>query len=239
MHSGPYIYHHNEQQLHGYLAYHNATSERRPTVLIAHDWTGQNAFARQKADELAHLGYVGFALDIYGEGKTGTTKEEKQALMSPFIANRRFLQERMQASLEAVKGLPMVDPDHIVIAGFCFGGLCALDLARTGTKIQGAVSFHGLLNAPETTTSSIINSNILVLHGYDDPMVRPDDVDAFCQEMTKAKANWQLHTYGQTQHAFMVPEAHDVSLGTIYQPQTANRAWQVFLNFLTEVFQTS
>lgn len=239
MHSARHTYYHHEQALYGHLAYTDENLQKRPTVLIAHDWSGQNAFARQKAEELAHLGYVGLALDLYGEGRTGDTIEEKQALMHPLISDRSFLQERMQASLDAAKALPMVDPNHIVVAGFCFGGLCALDLARTGAPIAGAVSFHGLLSAPQSLEEREISANILVLHGYDDPMVRPHDVENFCQEMTRAKANWQVHTYGQTQHAFMVPDAHNLALGTIYQPETASRAWQVFLNFLSEVFQTA
>ena len=239
MHTSQHIYHHEKQALHGYLAYVGDVTHQRPAVLIVHDWSGQNAFARLKAEEMARLGYVGFALDMYGEGKTGQTTEEKQTLMHPVASNRAFLQKRMHAALDAVTQLPMVDSQHIIVIGFCFGGLCALDLARTGAHILGVASFHGLLNAPNNLPHSTIHANILVLHGYDDPMVQPEDVNTFCQEMTTAKANWQLHVYGQTQHAFMVPEARDRKLGTIYQPQTATRAWQVFLNFLTELCPTS
>lgn len=239
MHTSTHIYHHDQQTLHGFLAFDDTSEVKRPAVLVIHDWSGQNAFARDKALAFASMGYVGFAVDMYGEGKTGKTTEEKQALMKPLAEHRDVLQKRVLAAFEALIKLPMVDAQQVVVIGFCFGGLCALDLARSGARIKGAASFHGILNKPNVTLIQSIQANILVLHGYDDPMVTPQDVDAFCQEMTEAKANWQLHIYGQTQHAFMVPEAHDPLLGTIYQPQTASRAWQILLNFLTEQFQTS
>lgn len=239
MHTSTHLYHHDKQALHGFLAFDDKSAVKRPAILVIHDWSGQNAFARDKALAFAHLGYVGFAVDMYGEGKTGNTTEEKQALMKPLAEHRAFLQHRILAAYEALINLPMVDAHHVIVVGFCFGGLCALDLARSGAPIKGAVSFHGLLNKPDIALIKTIQANILILHGYDDPMVSPQDVDAFCQEMTQAKTNWQLHVYGQTQHAFMVPEAHNASLGTVHQPQTAHRAWQVLLNFLTEQFQTS
>jgi len=239
MHTSTHIYHHDKQALHGFLAYDDASSAKRPAVLVVHDWSGQNAFARDKAEALAALGYIGFAVDMYGGGQTGQTIEEKQALMNPLLSDRQFLQQRILAAFNVITTLPMVDSKRIAVIGFCFGGLCALDLARSGASVIAAASFHGLLNKPADAPIQPSNASICVLHGYDDPMITPEHVNTFCQEMTQAKVDWQIHAYGQTEHAFMIPEANNPQLGTIYQPRTAHRAWQILKLFLNERFQTS
>lgn len=207
-----------------------------PVVMIAHDWSGRNHFANKIAEDIASLGYIGFALDIYGEGRTGKTKEEKSALIAPFVQDRHLLLARLNAGLNAAKTLPGADTNRIAIIGFCFGGLCALDLARSGAPIKGAVSFHGLLNAPEQLSTQPIKAKVLALHGFDDPMVSPEQVIAFGKEMTAAKADWELNMYGNTMHAFMNPEANDAAFGTVYQPKTAARAWLAMQNFMNEIF---
>src|SRR3990167_3033476 len=175
-------------QLEGYYAANSESTEKRPAVIVIHDWSGKNEFACQKADKLAELGYVGFALDMYGKGKTGSTKEEKSALIQPLLENRNLIRQRALAAFDTVKQLPNVDANKISAIGFCFGGLCVLDLARSGANIAGVISFHGLLNAPQNLDSKPIKSKILVLHGYDDPMVPPTEVLKFANEMTTAKA---------------------------------------------------
>ena len=219
--------------LEGYAAI--PAGEKKPVVMVVHDWSGRNEFACETADELAKLGYIGFALDMYGKGRTGQTKEEKIALMSPLMQNRALLQQRMNAALTAVKQLPQADTARIAAIGFCFGGLCALDLARSGADINGVVSFHGLLSAPDTPSKKIL-AKMLVLHGFDDPMVPPDQVTAFGNEMTALKADWQLHMYSNTMHAFMNQQANDPGFGTVYQPVTAARAWRLMEDFLREIF---
>ncbi len=236
MHTSSHLYYHDAQALHGHLVYDPASTTKRPAVLVIHDWSGRNAFACQKADALADLGYVGFAVDMYGDGCLGETNEEKQALMKPLLEHREVLQARILAAFHAVAALPMVDPHRIAVIGFCFGGLCALDLARSGAPIASAVSFHGLLSKPTSMINKTIHANIFVLHGHEDPMVSPADVQVFCDEMTDAGVDWQVHVYSQTQHAFMNPAAHDTALGTIYQPRSERRAWQAMTHFLTEQF---
>lgn len=236
MQASNYIYHHDELELHGYLAYEEAFNQPRPAVIVAHDWTGRNEFACQKARKLADMGYVGFVLDMYGEGRLGANNDEKMALMQPLASDRALLRKRMLKAFDAVQSMPAVDPDRIAIIGFCFGGLCALDLARSGADIKGAVSFHGLLGRPDNLDSPKIKAKILALHGYDDPMVKPDQVHQFCQEMTDAGADWQVHMYGHVEHAFTNPEAHDRDLGLIYNELAAQRSWQAMSNFLQEIF---
>lgn len=220
--------------LQGYYAFDDKISGKRPAVLVVHDWSDMNEFAMNTANRLAELGYVGIAIDMYGKGKTGKTKEEKSALMQPLMQNRAILQQRINAGLSASKTLPNVDANKIAAIGFCFGGLCALDLARSGAAIKGAVSFHGLLKASDK--SNPITAKILVLHGYDDPMVSKDEVHSFCDEMNKAKVDWQLFMYSHTMHAFMNPEANDPAFGTVYNKLTATRAWNAMQTFFKEIF---
>lgn len=222
--------------LEGYCAYDDTQSTKRPAILIAHDWTGRNTFAERTAEKLAELGYVGFALDMYGKGKLGKTTEEKAAMMAPLMQNRMMLRSRIEAALETVKQLSVTDSSRIGAIGFCFGGLCALDLARSGADVSGVVSFHGLLNPLENIPAQKIQAKILALHGHDDPMVTPDQVVAFEGEMTKARADWQFHTFGNTLHAFANPEANDPGFGTVYNEAADKRSWILMKNFFHEIF---
>jgi dienelactone hydrolase len=231
-----YDYQHGDQLLRGYIAYPADKSGLSPAVLVVHDWSGCNAFARQQADMLAKLGYVALAVDMYGDGRTGETAEEKLALMQPVLNNRLFLRARIQAAMDAVKNIAQVDSQRVAVIGFCFGGLCALDLARSGADIRGAVSFHGILDKPAEIADAPIRAKILALHGYDDPLAKPDQVQAFCQEMTDAKVDWQVHMYGLTQHSFTNPQANDSAMGLVYNASVSRRAFQSMTDFLREVF---
>lgn len=225
-----------EVLLEGYYAIDKNKSGKRPAVLVVHDWSGRNEFADKKAEKLAELGYVGFALDVFGKGKLGTTNEEKSALITPFVQDRKLLSQRLLTAFELIKTLDNVDVNHIGAIGFCFGGLCVLDLARSGADIKGIVSFHGLLNKP-SFPSQKIKAKILALHGHDDPMVPPDQVLAFETEMTEAKVDWQLHVYGNTMHAFTNPKAHDPGFGTVYNALAEQRSWRLMQDFFAEIFK--
>jgi dienelactone hydrolase len=226
----------NEVLLEAFFAFDDSLSGRRPAVLINHTWAGRDDFVAEKAKKLAGLGYVGFAVDMYGKGVSGSSPEENAQLMQPFMDNRQMLQKRMHAALYALKLLPWVDDSKIAAMGFCFGGLCSLDLARTGADLKGVVSFHGLLGAPGNTQGNAIKAKILALHGHDDPMGPPEQVIAFEQEMTAAGADWQLHTFGNTMHAFTNPAANNPGFGTVYQPDADRRSWLLMKNFLAEIF---
>jgi dienelactone hydrolase len=225
-----------EVVLEAFFAFDDQISGRRPAVLINHTWAGRDDFVAEKTKKLAALGYVGFAVDMYGKGVLGTNPEENMKLMQPFMADRGMLQQRMKAALAAVRLMPWVDDSNIAAIGFCFGGLCSLDLARTGADIKGVVSFHGLLAAPENTQGNATKAKILALHGRDDPLVPAEQVLAFEQEMTEVGADWQLHTYGNTMHGFTNPLANDPVFGAVYQPDSDRRSWIAMQNFLTEIF---
>lgn len=222
--------------LEGFFAYDDSISARRPAVLISHAWAGRDGFAMEKAKKIAELGYFAFALDMYGAGKIGSSPEENAQLMQPFMADRALLQRRITAALSAVKLFPWVDNKNIAAIGFCFGGLCVLDLARTGADIKGVVSFHGLLAAPDNLKNVPIKAKVLVLHGNDDPMAPVQEVIKLEQELTVAGADWQLHSYGGTMHAFTNPLANDPGFGTVYQATADKRSWQSMVSFFAEIF---
>ncbi len=234
--SNTVIYLDGDVVLEAFFAFDDALTGQRPAVLINHAWGGRDNFVAEKAKKLAELGYLGFAVDMYGKGVLGTNPEENMTLMQPFMADRAMLQRRIKAALAAVKLMPWVDDSKIAAMGFCFGGLCVLDLARTGVDIKGVVSFHGLLLPPGNTWGNTIKAKVLALHGNDDPMVPPEHVLAFEQEMTEAGADWQLHSYGNTMHAFTNPAANDPGFGTVYQPDADRRSWLVMQNFFAEIF---
>lgn len=222
--------------LEGFVAYDESHQAKRPAVLVSHDWTGRNEFACEKAKALAKLGYVGFAIDMYGNAKLGSDTDEKRSLMQPLMSNRQLLQRRMNAAVEVVSSHPLVDAQNMAAIGFCFGGLCVLDLARSGAKVKGVVSFHGLLFPPERQETTTIKAKVLVLHGFDDPMVPPEQVLHFAEEMKKNHVDWQIHVYGDTLHAFTNPLANDPEFGTVYNKIADQRSWIAMKDFLDEIF---
>ena len=209
-------------------------SGERPAVLVAHAWAGRSDFEVGKAKALAELGYAGFAVDLYGKGVLGTSTEENQALMTPFVEDRKMLRARLLNIIDVVKAQPEVDAGKIAAIGFCFGGLCVLDIARSGADVGGVVSFHGLLGGPGDT--SAVKAKILALHGWDDPMAPPADVEALGKELNAAGADWQLHAYGGVMHAFTHPDANDPDFGTVYNANADRRSWAAMKDFLEEVF---
>ena len=229
-------YKHRDTLLEGVVAVDSASSQPRPVVLVSHAWGGRDEFAIQKARDLARLGYVGFALDLYGQGKLGTSKEENSALMAPLLEDRLLLQARMESAIKAAASQPESDAKKVAAIGYCFGGLCVLDLARTGAGVVGVVSFHGLFTPPGNTAGRKIKSRVLVLHGYDDPMAQPDAMVALASELTEAEADWQIHAYGGATHAFTNPAAADPDFGTVYSESADKRSWRAMTDFLNECF---
>ena len=230
-------YYDNGTLLEGFLAYDNTVSSQRPAVLIAHPWAGRNQAVCDKAIQMAELGYIGFAGDMYGKGVLGTTVEENSALMQPFIDHRGRLQARMLIALETLRQQQMVNPAQIAAIGYCFGGMCVLDLARSGEQLCGAISVHGLLKPPDNLQkNNQIRAKILLLHGHDDPLAPSADVNKLQQELTSSQADWQMHVYGHTMHAFTNPLANNLSMGTVYNASADKHSWQSIITFLNEIF---
>lgn len=229
-------YEHEGDTLEGVLAVDDAQKGPRPAVLISHAWAGRSDAEIGFAKDLAKLGYTGFALDLYGKGVLGASKEENQALMTPFLENRARLQSRLLHIVDVVKKQDEVDAGKVAAMGFCFGGLCVLDLARAGGDVKGVASFHGLFNAPDNLKEKNIKAKIIAYHGWDDPMVPPDDVVALGKELTAAGADWRILAHGGAMHAFMAKEANDPDFGTVYNEKAATRSWASFQDFLKECF---
>lgn len=219
----------------GFFACDAAVSEPRPAVLIAPTWAGRGGFEQEKAERLARAGYAALALDLYGGGRQGSGPEENAGLMVPLLADRAQLQARMTAGADAAAALPEVDASRIAAIGYCFGGLAVLDLARSGAQLCGVVSIHGLFTPADNLPEPSIQARVLCLHGYDDPMVTPDSLLALADEMTAAGADWQIHAYGGTVHAFTNPAANDPERGAVYNASADRRSWQSLQNFLAEV----
>lgn len=222
--------------LQAHMAWDDSLKGSRPGVLVAHAWQGRSEFEVGRAERLASLGYIGFALDMYGAGKLGTSPAENAALMQPLLDDRSMIQRRISLALDTLRAQQVVDPANTAAIGFCFGGLCVLDLARTGSDVNGVVSFHGLFGAPGNTQGTQISAKILALHGWDDPLATPEQVAGLASELTAAGADWQLHGYGGTFHAFTNPAANDPGNGKCYSADADRRSWQSMTNFLQELF---
>ena len=226
-------YREGDQLFEAHVAWEGDDARPRPAVVICHAFAGQGDLEREWAGDLARLGYVGVALDIYGKAVFGKDVAECRALMGPLLADRALLARRLQAGVAAARSHRLVDGERVAAIGFCFGGMCALDLARRGTELRGVVSFHGLLQPPPQPNDAI-RAAVLVLHGHDDPMVPPELVLSFEREMTAAGADWQLHAFGGAVHAFTNPNANDPGRGTVYHERTDRRARGLMRVFLEE-----
>lgn len=227
----------------GVLFFKKSTEKKRPGLVVAHAWRGLEDYAIKKAEELAELGYVVLAADLYGNGKVGTTDEEAAALMFPLFVNRKLLRERILGALETLKQHPMVNPHKVGAVGFCFGGLTVLELFKSGALVNGVVIFHGIFSekrnghkAALEPTSDKIKGSILALQGNDDPFAPQEDLDKFKTELTKLNVDWQLHLFGNVVHAFTNPAANNKEKGMVSDSIATKRSWKLMTNFFEEVF---
>lgn len=231
-----YEYTDGETDFEGYLAFENIES-KRPCVLIVHAWDGLNSRISAIADDFAQKGLVAFAIDVYGKGKRGKMEEDNSYLMNPFLEDRALLRKRLLVAFKEAKKLSMVIPDKIAVIGYCFGGLCALDLARANPEgLQGAVSIHGRLTPPNLNGApSKINASLLVLHGWDDPLVTAEDALGFTQEMKQSQADWQLHFYGHATHGFTFDKKDLPTPEIKYNKKAHERSQKAIDDFLEEI----
>ena len=227
-------YRHDELTFDGVLALADSKDEKRPTVLVFHGVEGRSDTQVEFAKSVTEWGYHGLAVDLFGQHATAADSERYQELMTAFLNDRGTLRERLLHVFDVARSVPEVDSDRLAAIGFCFGGLCALDLARTGAAVQGVASFHGILTAPSGTTNDEITAKVISFHGWDDPFAPPEDVTAFGREFSERGADWQVHAYGATMHAFMAPWADNPDAGIQYNKRSAQRAWASLKAFLDE-----
>lgn len=208
----------------------------RPSVLIFPTILGRSELELGFARRLAESGYAAFVADLYGREHIGRPREECRALMMGLLGDRALLRARLLAVLENARAQPEVEAKRVAAIGFCFGGLCALDLARAGADVAGIASFHGLLKPPALPAAPI-SSRVIVFHGWDDPMAPPADAAALAAELTEAGADWQIHAYGGVMHGFTNPGANDPEAGILYDARVARRSWASLESFLGECFE--
>lgn len=230
-------YQDSELTYEGVISFDDEIERELPAILIAHAFGGQSQFEENKAIELAKLGYVGFAIDIYGKGVRAKSADEAQKLMDRLNSNRNLLLNRMKTSLKTCKSLKFVDETKIGAIGYCFGGKCVLDLARSGERIQGIVSFHGVYDSPKSQNEIEIETPILILHGWDDPLAKPNEVIELTAELTNKKADWELNAYGHTGHAFTNPKANFPEKGLFYQKEADRKSWNRMIEFFKYKFE--
>lgn len=213
-----------------------ADSHSMAAVIVIPEWYGRNEFAMKKAADLADLGYVGIAWDMYGDAKVASSPQEAGKWSGALKKDRKEMRRRIEAAVKFAKSLPQVDPHRIGAIGFCFGGTTVLELARAGADVRGVVSFHGGLDAgDDVKTTSPISAKILVLHGADDPHVPAAQVDAFKAEMKNAKADMEFVAYPGAVHSFTNPDAgNDPSKGAAYNAEAAEKSWRAMKDFLKE-----
>jgi dienelactone hydrolase len=229
-------YFHDDTTLEGLLAWDTSDQAPRPGVLVFHAYGGRNEFECERARILARLGYSAFAVDLYGKGVRSDDPAESERLMQPFLTDRSMLNARMQTAIDVFREQAEVDESTIAGIGYCFGGLCVLDLARTGADLRGVVSVHGLFDPPAGVAPRPTKTKVLVLHGWDDPMVLPEAVLKLSRELSDLQVDWQLHAYGNTMHAFTNPAANAPENGVLYSADADRRSWQSTVAFLAELF---
>lgn len=222
-----------DQLLRGYYA-GSEVNLKRPVVLIFSDYFGRGEFSKERALMLSRMGYIGFAVDMYGTEQFAKDTDEASLFMEPFMEDRSFMVKRGKAALRAIEKIPHADLTQVAAIGFCFGGLCALDLARSGADLKGVIGFHTLLK-PQKIQSEI-HAKVLILMGKDDPFETEQEIKTFQREMTLAMVDWQMHFYGNVMHAFTNPNACDKEKGTVYDDIAARRAYLAMQNFLHEIF---
>jgi len=221
----------------GYAAYDDAIKGPRPGILVAHNWMGITDQTKERVDDFAKLGYVAFAVDIYGKGIRPKNQTEAGHLAGNFKKDRSLLRAHMQEGLIQLEKLPGVDKEKIAVVGYCFGGTAALELARAGAKANGFITFHGGLDSPKPEDGKRIKGKVLVLHGADDSFNPIADVTAFENEMRDNKVDWEMIQYGGAVHSFTEKTAgNDNSKGAAYNAEADQRSWIAMKDFLKEIF---
>lgn len=224
-----------EAVLEGYLVYDDEAASPLPGVLVFHEWWGLNDYIRSRARDVASLGYVAFAPDVYGKGVRPANAEAAGKEAGKYMKDRKLLRSRSAAALDLLKKDKRVDPEKIASTGYCFGGAAALELARSGAPIAGTATFHGVLDTPSPEDAKNIKGSVLILHGSQDRSVKPPEVQSFQDAMNKAGVDWLLVSYGKAVHGFTNPaNGSDPSKGVAYDEKADKRSWEAMKDFLGE-----
>ncbi len=224
--------------LQGYLAYDDSIKEKRPGVVVVHEWWGLNKHIEERAETLAKLGYIAFAIDMYGKGKNTQDPKKAGELSGVYVKDRQLMRSRAKAGLDVLRKNKLVDTGRIAAIGYCFGGTTVLELARSGASLNGVVSFHGGLDTPNPADAKNIKGSVLVLHGANDPFQTREKVEALQDEMRNAGVDWEVNIYGNAEHSFTNPEADSLGIkGVAYNEKADKRSWESMKTFFKEIFK--
>ena len=229
-----------DTKLKGYIAYDNAKEGKRPGVIVVHEWWGLNDYSRSRAKQLAELGYVGLAIDMYGDGKMAEHPDNAAKFMNEALSNMETFQKRFEAGVELLKSQPQTDPEHIAAIGYCFGGKTVLEMARAGEDLDAVVSFHGILATENPAKKETVKAKILAFNGGDDPFVPQEQIDGFKKEMQESGVDYTFVVYPGVKHSFTNPGATEVGkkydLPLVYDEEADKASWVQTQKFLKEVF---
>ncbi len=224
----------------GFVAYDESTKAKRPLVMVIHEWWGLNDYTRIRVRQLASLGYIAFAVDMFGDGKTADNPTDATSLSSPFYNNPALAKSRFDAALAKAKSYPEADTSKIALIGYCFGGGMALNIARLGEDLKGVVSFHGtLLGVP--TDKNLLKADLLICQGGADKFVSPEQVSQFKHEMDSAGINYTFKSYPDAMHAFSNPNATEngkkFNLPIAYNAAADTASWKDMNEFFGKIFK--
>jgi len=225
--------------MNGYIVYKDSGQEKRPAVLVVHEWWGLNDYSKRRARELADLGYVAMAVDMFGNGQTASSPDEAMKLAGPFYQNPQLTKTRLDAALAKLKTYPQVDTSNIAAIGYCYGGYTVLNAAKLGEPLKGVVSFHGNLGGVKPD-KNLLKAKVLVLHGEADPIVKQDEVALFRKQMDSVGASYTFKSFPNAKHAFTNPAADSVEnkfhIGVGYNAEADKQSWNDMKDFLRELF---
>ena len=226
--------------LKGYIAYDGAKQGKRPGIIVVHEWWGLNDYAKSRARQLAELGYIALAVDMYGDGKTAEHPDNASKFMNEALSNMDIFIKRFEAGMQLLKSQPQTDTEHIAAIGYCFGGKTVLEMARAGEDLDGVVSFHGILATNNPAKKDVVKAQILAFNGSDDPFVPQEQIDAFIKEIGVVGDNATLVIYGGVKHSFTNPGATEVGkkydLPLVYDEKADKASWAQTQEFLNRVF---
>ncbi len=226
----------------GYLAYDSTVDVKRPGVLVVHEWWGHNAYARKRAEMLAGLGYVALAVDMYGDGKLAEHPKDAGKFMQEVTSNMTLAEKRFNAARKVLNDQAQTDAEKNAAIGYCFGGTMVLHMARTGADLDGVVSFHGSLSTKSPAKANAVSAKVLVLHGNADPLIPPEQVDVFKQEMDVADVDYEFIGYPDIKHSFTNPEADNFRVkfdlpALQYDAEADADSWKRMQVFLSSIFE--
>ena len=226
--------------LKGYLAYDDSIKGKRPGILVVHEWWGHNAYARKRARMLAEMGYVAFALDMYGNGKTAAHPKEAGEFANAVFKDLPVMKARFNAAKDVLAAAPETDTHNMAAIGYCFGGGVVLAMARSGVNLKGVVSFHGMLDTKTPAEKGKVKARVLVLTGGADKFNPPASVAKFKKEMRHAGVRYKLISYPGAMHSFTNPEATELgkkfNLPLAYNPAADRLSWTAMQEFFNKLF---